>query len=249
MRVFMLIVLVMAMAMPSLHAQKGRLQEQLRYPRVREAKAFADSMIRAELAAKEMPYPPKSVYLRGLKSEAFLEVWVEKKDGRYGLFKKYPVCAQSGTFGPKVQQGDLQVPEGIYYLTRFNPTSTFFLSLKVGYPNSVDRKRSDGRKTGGDIYIHGKCVSVGCLAMTTPTIKELYWLCVLASEQGQARIPCHLFPSRLNKTKLAILELTYGQEHSFFKLWSPLAKVYQYFDEHKTLPKVNINASGEYIVE
>ena len=59
------------------------------------------------------------------------------------------------------------------------PASSYHLSIRVDYPNAFDRARGaeDGRATlGGDIYIHGKAVSIGCLAIGDQNIEELFTL-------------------------------------------------------------------------
>jgi hypothetical protein len=104
----------------------------------------------------------------------------------------------AGELGPKRKQGDNQTPEGFYAISYFNPRSDFHLSLHIDYPNRRDRAAgADGVKLGGDIFIHGGCLSEGCLAITDEGIRELYWLAVEARSVGQRRIPVHIFPARL----------------------------------------------------
>ena len=74
---------------------------------------------------------------------------------------------QSGTMGPKRLQGDYQVPEGFYYINEFNPNSNYHLHLGLNYPNASDKILSDSLRPGGDIYIHGSCVSIGCIPLLT----------------------------------------------------------------------------------
>ena len=81
---------------------------------------------------------------------------------------------QSGTTGPKRLQGDFQVPEGFYHINEFNPNSNYHLSMGLNYPNSSDRILSDSLRPGGEIYIHGSCVSVGCIPLNDDEIEELY---------------------------------------------------------------------------
>jgi murein L,D-transpeptidase YafK len=44
------------------------------------------------------------------------------------------------------------VPEGFYRISGFNPQSQFLLSMRVSYPNALDRRL---KHSGGDIFIHG----------------------------------------------------------------------------------------------
>jgi len=142
----------------------------------------------------DIPYPPKRIFLRAFKLERTLEVW-GSSSGRtpFKLLQALPIAAMSGTLGPKRMEGDGQVPEGVYFINRFNPLSQFLLSLGLNYPNASDVVQSDSARPGGDIFIHGDRKSIGCLAMTDPVIQRIYILCLEARNGGQARIPVHIF--------------------------------------------------------
>ena len=114
--------------------------------------------------------------------------------GRLGVYPADGIEAASGTAGPKLREGDYQVPEGMYAIEAFNPNSRFHLSLKLDYPNAVDRQQAalEGRdQLGGDIFLHGKDVSVGCLAMGDAAIEELF---VLVARTGIERVIVLLAP-------------------------------------------------------
>ncbi|HQZ19227.1 MAG TPA: L,D-transpeptidase family protein [Vicinamibacteria bacterium] len=130
----------------------------------------------------------------GLKEEKALEVWLPV-GGRWSRLRSYPVLAASGGPGPKLREGDFQVPEGIYRLTAFNPNSSYHLSIRVDYPNAEDRRVAalEGRaRLGGDIFIHGKAVSIGCLAIGDSAIEELY---LLLADTGLRNADIVLTPS------------------------------------------------------
>jgi hypothetical protein len=140
-------------------------------------------------------YPPPSLTLVGYKRERVLEVWAQGASG-WKLYRTYPVLAASGGPGPKLREGDRQVPEGVYRLTHLNPASSYHLSIRVDYPNDFDRARgvADGRSDlGGDIYIHGKAVSLGCLAIGDDSIEELF---TLIADTGLANARVILVPAR-----------------------------------------------------
>ena len=93
--------------------------------------------------------------------------------------RKCPMTAFSGTLGPKLREGDGQIPEGVYGISYLNPNSRFYLSLKVSYPNEVDRARGkkEGRtELGGDIMIHGKAVTIGCVPVGDDAIEDIFYL-------------------------------------------------------------------------
>lgn len=126
-------------------------------------------------------YPPDKITLVGIKHENKLEVWVSDPPR---LPASYPILGASGSLGPKLREGDRQVPEGLYRIESLNPNSMYHPALRVNYPNAFDREMGgrDGRDNlGSDITIHGNKVSVGCLAMGDEAAEDLF---VLAAETG-----------------------------------------------------------------
>ncbi|MGQ0444813.1 MAG: L,D-transpeptidase family protein [Beijerinckiaceae bacterium] len=142
------------------------------------------------------------VLIRAYKKESELEIWKLKADGRYAYLKSFPMCRWSGQLGPKVREGDRQVPEGFYAITpsRMNPNSAYYLSFDVGYPNAYDRAL--GRK-GGAIMVHGVCSSAGCFSMTDAQIAEIYAIAREAFAGGQHAIQMQSYPFRMTAENLA----------------------------------------------
>jgi len=220
---------------------------QLRFERVREAEFEKDSLLKIQFEHRLMNYPPYNVYLRAFKEERILEVWVQNGPGdHYQKLRDYPFCKMSGYLGPKRKQGDEQIPEGFYFIDRFNPTSNFFLSLGVNYPNKVDRKLSDAKDLGGAIYIHGDCETIGCIPITDDYIKELYWLCVKSTDNGQAYIPIHIFPYRFATTSNPFLYEDQKIDTDLHEFWDNLKRGYYFFEEYRQPPSVHIDKQGKY---
>jgi murein L,D-transpeptidase YafK len=120
-------------------------------------------------------------------------VWVETS-GQVVFIHSYSVLAASGHNGPKLREGDRQVPEGFYRITSLNPNSSYHLSIKLNYPNAFDQQHADeeGRDhLGGDIFIHGKAASIGCLAMGDPAIEELF---VMVEKVGRSNVQVIIAP-------------------------------------------------------
>ena len=139
-------------------------------------------------------YPPKKMVLVGLKQERLLEVWVSNENARYRCLTTYQIAGASGRLGPKLREGDLQVPEGLYKIESLNQNSRFHLALRVNYPNDFDRergRRDDRINLGSDIMIHGGTASVGCLAMGDQAAEDLF---VLAAETGIRNLEVILAP-------------------------------------------------------
>lgn len=187
------------------------------------------------------------LYIRVFKADKKFEVWAKNKaDATYQLVKTYDVCKLSGTLGPKRSEGDKQVPEGFYHINDFNPNSRFLVSLGVSYPNKADLLLG-AADPGNDIYIHGSCCTLGCLPMTDDIIKEIYVLCVEAKNAGQEQIPIHIFPSKLigNVDKLSMATVAYK---ACIPFWKSLKPAFDYFEKHKKLPTITVDAKGNYVV-
>ena len=217
-------------------------KRQLAFPRVKAA--YQGTWKPMQKALQEAKIPVGSeLLITAYKKEGMLEVWMKPKGAqRYQLFRSYGFCARSGGLGPKVQEGDYQTPEGFYEINAFNPQSNFHLSLGVSYPNTADLARSGTKKPGGEIYIHGNCVTVGCIPLTDEKIKEVYILAVEARNAGQQHIPVYLFPFRMNEVNF---EKNAKQFPQFRNFWASIKTGYQYFESRKMLPKISIK-SGQY---
>lgn len=145
-------------------------------------------------------YPPKRLLILGIKDKKEVEVYV--RDGpkdSWKFLKSYDIQAASGTLGPKLREGDKQVPEGFYKAESLNPNSRFHLSIRVNYPSPEDRriaKLENRTNLGGDIMIHGKAKSVGCLAMGDEAAEELF---VLTALVGVANTVIWISPTDFRK--------------------------------------------------
>ena len=183
------------------------------------------------------------------KREQTVELWVSGAgNDTFELLKEYRVCASSGTAGPKRQQGDDQVPEGFYRIERFNPLSNYHLSLGVSYPNQADKILGVKGRLGGDIFIHGNCVTIGCVPITDEGIKELYVIAVEARSAGQSSIPVHIFPTKLTDKGLKRLQREYV-ESKLLEFWMSLKPGYEFFEKNRRLPIVTVDKLGRYEIK
>ena len=220
---------------------------QLRFPRVRTAWESKGKAVTSLFEAKGLTGRVE-VFFRVFKREQVLEVWArERGTDKFVLLRDYPVCALSGRLGPKRREGDGQIPEGFYSIDLLNPWSDYHLSMRVDYPNAVDRFRGSRGKLGGDIYIHGGCATIGCVPVTDEWIEELYLIAVRARDDGQQRIPTHIFPTRLDQRGLRWLASTYGHDFIDYPFWKNLQQGYMAFERDHTLPMVG-HERGEYMV-
>ena len=102
----------------------------------------------------------------------------------------YRIALGGNPIGPKQQEGDSRTPEGRYTIDGKNPNSSFYLSLRISYPNRSDvaAARRLGVSPGGAIMIHGMPEGLavlnvfgfypdwtaGCIAVTNSEIREIY---------------------------------------------------------------------------
>lgn len=222
-------------------------EAQLKNARVKAAYTEKEKVVKSLFAEKKLDFYGFQLFLRVFKKERNLEVWVkEKSKEEFTLLHTYPFCSTSGTLGPKRKEGDLQIPEGSYHINHFNPLSNFHLSLGASYPNASDKILSDKQHPGGSIYIHGNCVTIGCIPITDDKIKELYILAVEARNNGQEKIPIHIFSDRLDVGIPEKLTREYSANESVAGFWKNLQSIYMDFKTTKKLKKVTVNDEGEY---
>ena len=220
------------------------------FPRPTEALQKKADTLQKQFDAKKLAWPAKYIYIRSFKYDSQLEVWVKNdmKD-KFQLFKTYKVCALAGTLGPKRMEGDYQVPEGFYYINEFNPKSNYYLSLGINYPNASDKILSDSLRPGSAIFIHGSCVTVGCIPIRDEQIDELYILAAYAKDQGQDFIPVHIFPVRFNVDRsVKFLENLTKDDAVLKKFADKMEDAFDYFDKYKQLPVVMIGDKGQYMI-
>ncbi len=204
--------------------------------------------MRALFANHGVPYPPPALLLRAFKREGQLELWAEPARGApYVLIKAWPICARSGGPGPKRHEGDEQVPEGFYRISALNPASGYHLSLRVDYPNRSDRILG-ARPLGGDIFIHGKCGTIGCLPLGDQAIEELYVIAADARAHS-AQIEVHLLPSRLDDASFERLREEARPGPALLAFWEQLRQGDRLFQQRKRPPRVRVQPDGRYRFE
>ncbi len=236
--------------MLSVHSQNSFVDYQKSFQKVSDVFKRKEDTLKKQFAARKLQWPARYIYLRSFKYDSEMEVWVKNTPNEeYQLFKTYKVCALAGTLGPKRIEGDYQVPEGFYYINEFRPNSSYHLSLGLNYPNAADRILADSLQPGGDIYIHGSCVTQGCIPITNPQIEELYILTSHARGSGQDFIPVHIYPVRFTNPKsMAYLDKIMKDDTELKNFEKSLKQVFDYFEVTRQLPIVGVNTKGEYIV-
>ncbi len=205
-------------------------------PAERQLPASTQALLAIKGMKQESP-----IFVRIFKEESELEVW-KYKDGRFRHFRTYPICAWSGTLGPKVQQGDRQAPEGFYTVSRgqMNPHSLYHLAFNIGFPNAYDQ--SNGH-TGSSLMVHGDCKSAGCYAMTDAYIEEIYILAREAFNAGQTRFHVQALPFRMTAENMEK-----HRDSPWYPFWLKLKEGYDAFEMTGKPPIVKV-CSKQYLVD
>lgn len=212
--------------------------------RLKDVDVRVTPLLKQELAKAELRMGAP-VYLRAFKESAELELWMKGRLG-WKKFRTYPIAAASGRLGPKLKEGDGQVPEGFYNVAQgaLNPASLYHLSFNIGYPNSYDRHH---QRTGSAIMVHGSFVSVGCLAMTDPVVEEIYLVVEAALQQGQRSVPLHIFPFRMTEERMAALESDTDTPREHLAFWQMLRPAHDVMEQNHEPPAVVVR-EGRYEV-
>lgn len=182
-------------------------------------------------------YPGPRVVFVAYKRERQIEVYAGPSRAALQLLRRVPVSAASGGPGPKLREGDRQVPEGVYEVDSLNPNSRFHVALRLDYPNSFDRMMGDrDRRTnlGGDIMIHGGDQSIGCLAVGDQVAEDLF---VLAADAGIENVTVIIVPRDFRRT--GETNLMPGQPEWVHELYSDLSL------QLRSLPRLSPNFAGE----
>lgn len=224
-------------------------EEQMAYTRVREAYADKEKIVVKTLNEHSISRDSLRIYLRAFKTEKKIELWAKNdSDSVFGLLKEFGICDISGNIGPKRRSHDLQVPEGFYHISGLNPYSKYYLSMQINYPNTSDSIRGVQGHLGNFIFIHGECISSGCIAITNDRIKELYVYCIEAYNSGQEQIDLIIYPAQLTDSVYSMLTAKYSKKKDNISLWADLKKSYDLFNSKKIPPTVKFHSDGTHEV-
>lgn len=180
----------------------------------------------------KVSYPPKEIALLAFKSERKVELWAKNPQQKWTHIHDYPLTGFSGRLGPKLRENDKQIPEGVYKLVNFNPFSSMHLSMMINYPNSFDKEKgyADGRKNlGNNIFIHGKNLSVGCLAVGDVAIDQLF---ILARRVGLNQIKVIIAPNDMRNDQKASTT-NFAQPRWLPELYQNISESLKPFKHHK----------------
>lgn len=243
-----IIILFLAITSTSFASQTDFLSDQKKYERVRMAYRDKGQLVLQTLLKENIRLDDLNMLIVAYKYEKQLDVYAKNRNEiKYRKVFSYEICAGSGQPGPKRKQGDHQVPEGFYQIDAFNPSSNYYLSLGINYPNKADRMKSTAANPGGDIFIHGACVTIGCLPMTNEKIEEIYICAIQARESGQLKIPVYIFPFKPTDENMKKSGSDYQDNPDLLSFWSNLKTGYDKFQSNMQELKVSVDEHGNYL--
>jgi murein L,D-transpeptidase YafK len=117
----------------------------------------------------------------------------------------------------------------------------------LNYPNAADRILSDRGQPGGDIFIHGSNVSIGCLAMGNEAIEEIY---LVAVDSRAKPVHVHIFPAQMNSADWpAWRDEQTKDKPALATLWEQLQVGFERFESEQRVPVMRVEKDGRYVLE
>jgi murein L,D-transpeptidase YafK len=220
---------------------------QKKFERVRQAYRNAETTVLKSLKANQISPRQFRMAVLIFKAENRLEVWAGNPEEKLQKVKDFEICAASGKPGPKRKEGDWQVPEGFYHIERFNPKSSYHLALGINYPNKSDLILGNPTKPGGQIMIHGACITIGCLPMTNEGIEEIYLYAVKARNNGQLKIPVYIFPAEPGGLDYNRLKEKFKSNTDLISFWKNLENGHNLFKKDGKPLTVGVLPNGNYV--
>jgi len=173
-----------------------------------------------------------------------------------------PVCAVDYRPGTKLQSGDGKTPEGFYNcdLAYGSSYSFMWINLNNGkiedfgnvgngcssfkictdYPHSIDRQRTKkllgNASPGGEICIHGNCVTAGCISFENRNFLPVFLAATFHNKTDFGKIKIHIYPFRFteaNKNNYSESVDSEMNKTQLLNFWNELEKGYNLFETNK----------------
>jgi len=206
---------------------------------------------------KSFNYRDIDILFVAYKSELEFQVWAKKKyiNSAYTLIASFPITDSTvAKLGPKSKFGDSLTPEGIYSVTFYSSFrwSDFYLAFRISYPNKLDYARrlywNIGGKPGGDINIHGCCISIGCIPLGNPVIEEVFLL-TRTNQINGSDISIMIFPFKFDNRAARNRQYGYyGNKTNLIEFWNSLEECHKYFKTYNKIPEFSLNQNTGYYI-
>jgi murein L,D-transpeptidase YafK len=174
------------------------------------------------------------IYLRIIKDQKRLEIWVQGGGGAYVRLRAYRICGTSAPPGSRQLGTSSWQPEGFYALSAgsLRPHPIAYLGIDIGWPNAFDR--AQGWRTGVSLLQAG-CAAQPHFGLTDQDLEEVYTLVYSALSGGQASVPLHIFPFAMGA--LNMMARASGPNSTF---WRGLEPAWAAFERTKRPPQVSV---------
>jgi murein L,D-transpeptidase YafK len=201
--------------------------------------------------------PPSCILLRTFKHEKECELWAGNGKDPLKLVKILRVCAVDDAPGPKLCMGDEKTPEGFYESYELFGSPYWWMWMKltpqsldepgepdngssfrlcINYPNPADMARTrrfSGKRPGGEICIHGNCVTAGCISFQNRVFMIAYYFATKHNIRENGSLQVHIFPFRFS----AELKRQYSgscagmKSHDLLNFWNNIEEGYALFEK------------------
>ena len=199
-------------------AHHARSPQQIR----KRIQALIDRTFHQWCKEADVSCPPSCILLRTFKLEKECELWAGSGKDPLKLVKTLRVCSVDDVPGPKLIMGDGKTPEGFYESSELfgspywwmwmqltpqsldepgEPDNGSSFRLCVNYPNPADiarTRRLSGKSPGGEICIHGNCVTAGCISFQNRVFMMAYYFATMHDAGKNGGLQVHIFPFRFS---------------------------------------------------
>jgi murein L,D-transpeptidase YafK len=174
------------------------------------------------------------IYLRLVKDQKRLEVWVKGRQEAFVRLRAYKICGANTSSSQRRRGGSPTQPEGFYTLTAnsLRPQPITYLGIDLGWPNTYDRAQG---WTGPTSLLQAGCAGEPHFGLTDQDMEEVYTLVHSALSHGQANVALHIFPFEMNTLRMMTASRT-----SNTAFWRSLQPAWQAFERTKKPPQVRV---------
>jgi murein L,D-transpeptidase YafK len=234
-------------------AKPARSPQQIR----KRIQALIDRTFQKWCAEAGITCPPSCVLLRAFKLEKECELWAGSDKNPLKLVKILRICSVDDAPGPKLVMGDGKTPEGFYESYELFGSPNWWMWMKltpqsldepgepdngssfrlcINYPNPADiarTRRLSGRSPGGEICIHGNCITAGCISFKNRVFMIAYYFATKHDTKRNGSLQVHIFPFRFSEELKKQYRDSYAgmKRNELLSFWNNIEQGYTLFEK------------------
>ncbi len=249
---------------------KGKNEKSASFIKSRLEKLIGRSM-KEKCEEIGIKYPPNFVLYRAFKHEKEFEIWAgNNRTDTLKLLATIPICAVDNIPGPKLQRGDGKTPEGYYNCSMMYGSSYGFMWIKLNYseidnfgvpqngssfklfadyPYQIDKNRTRKHvgavSPGGEICLHGNCVTAGCISFENRNFLPVFLTSAHHNKKYYGHPKIHIFPFRFTqelKIQQSKKVTSNMKSEDLINFWDDIELGYKLFN--KTHKAIKVTFSG-----